>query len=1147
MYPFIRDLFVHFLDFDAADVFTDTANERGDIPDLAVFAPTGVLDAKGRETKSRWLVLEAKDEPEIFLDEASRGETFAEKSKYIELDTVWFALVDPSCLVLRAVSTRSADYDAKRDLEIKWAGLTEETFKQRCLEISAAHAGVNRRLQAFRDDAGHPIAAIQLSHPGKLLSHAQAAALERARNEFYLSMRTSAQLLQTASRRALEGMVAEAMAVKKLYDDFKRTYGIREFHLDPFRLAGRDDQIKNREAFKQHRKDVHSLFKAVRRNVPLARLACFTLPEYLERAKNDQDKALDLLAAETASLLLSRCMVLRFFEDHGFFGEKRYLCNGGVKAFKYLREYFGTSYTRLIRDTYQEGSKIHAAVFSENELDWVLANNDRPLSVAVERALFYLSHFDFATIEQDVLSNIYGQFLDTSQRKRLGEHYTPPDIARYIVRRMGLRKGDKVMDPACGLGTFLIEAFKVLAGDAAAKGVASFPDVLEALGNVRGNDLNAFSAMIAQIQMLWHLFAFREDIKKHGFPETDITGGCNSLRRQAFAEGLFDAHLSDFSLADLPEYDAVVGNPPYVRPERQEAGLTPEDAAYFNTDISANIDLYSLFLYKAMDGWCRAANGDDRPGKTGFVLPISFCDNDDNQKLRQLFAPGGRWTILEIVDLELIGPMVFSADVAPIILIAEKRPPTAADKILLRVADERCAKFTGFDHKHVEFDLNQATLTEMPYAAVFSPDGRILTKLTPERKAILDRFAGPTFDDIAQKFWVGKSKNTIQAWALAQPPENDERDLRWEQTDMIRMGAAFRGEIHQAEKGGLDVFKGENIVACRLEGDPVNQNIDADKMDDASFWRFADILPKRGFAFHQICPALTCAPFSPEKCIMLNTASLFFPRAELADFPFDFLVLSRLYQYFFGLSQREAILFRARCHVYPSTVRRLPWNDKLAEQQGKLVKLREDFLTACENLHQREAVLLEQLESATHTTLKEIVTEAAQAKVDWSEELGAGKPVKIASPVVYERDGLFVIQPGEDLLHWIAINDETIARCFAEGLQLQTGESLSRNVQMDIPIPTPATLKSWRKTVADFDAKNYEQSLDGILDKLDQVVAKAFKVPASEVEFIKSEFQTDPMLRRVRPNLPFTDRRLVGLRKNLAASDRYQKAYKTRR
>ena len=1151
MYPFIRDLFVRFLDFRAEDVFTDTANEQGNIPDLAVFAPTGVLDAKGREIKSRWLVLEAKDEPELFLKEESRRQTFEEKSKYIDLDTAWFVMVDPSCLVLRAVTTRSANYSANGDIVIRWDGLTEQTFKERCLEISAAHAGSNRRLQAFRDDQGHPIAEIKLSHLGKLLTHPQEAALERARNEFYLSMRTSAQLIQTACRRALDGLVADALDVKKLFDSFRGTYGIREFHLDPFRLAG--NEINSREAFKQHRKDVHALFKVVRRNVAIARLACFTLPEYLERAENDQGKALDLLAAETASLLLSRCMVLRFFEDHGFFGEKKYLCNGGIKAFQQMRLHFGISYTRMIRDTYQEGSRIHAAVFSENELDWVLANNDKPLSVAVERALFYLSHYDFATIEQDVLSNIYGQFLDTSQRKRLGEHYTPPDIARYIVRQMGLKKGDKVIDPACGLGTFLIEAFKALAGDAAAKGVASFEDVLEALSNVRGNDLNAFSAMGAQIQMLWHLFAFRDDIKKHGFPETAITGGCNSLRRQAFLEGLFDSHLSDFSVVDLPEYDAVVGNPPYVRPERQEASLTREDAAYFNTEISPNIDLYSLFLYKAMDGWCRAANGDNRPGKTGFLLPISFCDNDDNKKLRKLFAPGGKWTILEIMDLEIIGPMVFSADVVPIIFIAEKRPSTPDDKIRLRVADERCAKFTGFDQKHIEFDLNKATLTEMPYADVFTPDGRLLTKITPQRKAILNRFAGQTFQDVARTFWVGKSKNTIRAWSLTRPgneenltSSDDEQNLRWEQTDMIRMGAAFRGQVHEAERDGMDVFKGEHIVACKLEGDPVYKNIDVNKMDDASLWRFADILPKKGFAFQRITPALTCASFTPKTCIILNTVSLFFPKAELADFPFDFLVLSRLYQYFFGLSQREAILFRARCNVYPSTVRRLPWSDALIQHQAKLMQLRQEFLTACENLSQREEVLIAQLEAAAHTTLKEIVTDSAKAKVEWSEEIEAGKPVKIGGPVVYARDGLFVIQPADDLLNWIAINDETIARCFAEGLKLQTEKSIARNVMVGIPIPTPATLKQWQQTVADFDKEIYEQSLDGALDKLDRIVAKAFKIPAHEVEFIKSEFQTDPMLRRVRPNLPFTDRRLVGLRKNLAASDRYQKAYKTR-
>ena len=259
---------------------------------------------------------------------------------------------------------------------------------------------------------------------------------------------------------------------------------------------------------------------------------------------------------------------------------------------------------------------------------------------------------------------------------------------------------------------------------------------------------------------------------------------------------------------------------------------------------------------------------------------------------------------------------------------------------------------------------------------------------------------------------------------------------------MIRMGAAFRGEIHEAEKEGMDVFKRENIVACQLEGDPVNRNIDVSRMDDASLWRFADILPKKGFAFHRISTALTCAPFSPAQCVMLNTATLFFPKSELADFPFDFLVLSRLYQVFFWPVSAGSYFISCSLQRLSITIRRLPWSDKLVEQQDKLVKLREEFLAACENLHHREAVLLEQLAESPHTSLKELVTDAAQAKVEWSEELMEGKAVKIGEPVVYDREGLFIVQPGDDLLHWIAINDETIARCFAESLKLHTEESL---------------------------------------------------------------------------------------------------------
>ena len=197
-------------------------------------------------------------------------------------------------------------------------------------------------------------------------------------------------------------------------------------------------------------------------------------------------------------------------------------------------------------------------------------------------------------------------------------------------------------------------------------------------------------------------------------------------------------------------------------------------------------------------------------------------------------------------------------------------------------------------------------------------------------------------------------------------------------------------------------------------------------------------------------------------------------------------------------------------------------------------------------MHQREEVLLQKLDEMPHTTLREAVAAADLARVEWLEELRAGRSVKIGEPRLSERDGWFVIQPGDDLLHWIGIKDRIIAECFAEGLALQAEEPLTHPAMLEIPIPAPAALEQWRKTVADFDKTNYEKSLEGAVDKLDRIIARAFKIPAEEVAFIKTEFQTDPMLRRVKPNLPFTDRRLVGLRKGLAASDRYDRAYKTR-
>lgn len=94
--------------------------------------------------------------------------------------------------------------------------------------------------------------------------------------------------------------------------------------------------------------------------------------------------------------------------------------------------------------------------------------------------------YDFAIIDADILGTIYEQYLghilrktekrakvneNHAHRKEQGIYYTPTYIVKYIVdRTLGELLKDKkidvqkirVLDPACGSGSFLIKAFDVL-------------------------------------------------------------------------------------------------------------------------------------------------------------------------------------------------------------------------------------------------------------------------------------------------------------------------------------------------------------------------------------------------------------------------------------------------------------------------------------------------------------------------------------------------------------------------------------------------------------------------------------------------------------------------------------------------------------
>jgi hypothetical protein len=80
---------------------------------------------------------------------------------------------------------------------------------------------------------------------------------------------------------------------------------------------------------------------------------------------------------------------------------------------------------------------------------------------------------------------------------------------------------------------------------------------------------------------------------------------------------------------DQPEYDTVIGKPPYVGQERSAQELDAHTIALFEAGrgrfhgISAKGNAYTHFIYRALDSWCNPTNGDGKPRTLGFIIPVS--------------------------------------------------------------------------------------------------------------------------------------------------------------------------------------------------------------------------------------------------------------------------------------------------------------------------------------------------------------------------------------------------------------------------------------------------------------------------------------------------------------------------------------------
>ncbi|MFZ3136510.1 MAG: N-6 DNA methylase [Thermodesulfovibrionales bacterium] len=168
-----------------------------------------------------------------------------------------------------------------------------------------------------------------------------------------------------------------------------------------------------------------------------------------------------------------------------------------------------------------------------------------------------LNRYNFSHMPQDVVGNVFEKLIPPEERHALGQYFTNEELVDLITTFCVRSVSDKVLDPTCGTGTFLIRAYDRLRN-------AGEKDHKKLLSQLWGIDIAHFPAELATINL------YRQNIEDYAnFPRV--------ISKDFFEVKTGDIYKfpppkptgePDFMIDEtIPQFDGIVGNFPYIRQE----------------------------------------------------------------------------------------------------------------------------------------------------------------------------------------------------------------------------------------------------------------------------------------------------------------------------------------------------------------------------------------------------------------------------------------------------------------------------------------------------------------------------------------------------------------------------------------------------
>jgi hypothetical protein len=373
-------------------------------------------------------------------------------------------------------------------------------------------------------------------------------------------------------------------------------------------------------------------------------------------------------------------------------------------------------YQRLIQIYYNADDKYNSGLFHfrkekdryepPDDLTLNLTIDDKPLKEIFKSLYYPESPYEFSVLPADILGQIYEQFLGKvisltpghrakveekpEVKKAGGVYYTPTYIVDYIVKSTvgrlleGKKPGPRgnasnlrILDPACGSGSFLIGAYQYLLdwhhnryiGDDPEKWAKGRNPALYQvvrgewrlttaerkrilLNNIYGVDIDPQAVEVTKLSLLLKVLEGENEqtlanqmrlFHERALPDLGNNIKCgNSLVGPDFYDnhqlGFFDDEeryrVNVFAWEkEFPEifknggFDTVIGNPPWG------ADFTVQEQQYlrefYQVAQGSNIDSYAVFIECSL-------NHLRNSGLLGYITPDTFLRKDDHLLTRKL-------------------------------------------------------------------------------------------------------------------------------------------------------------------------------------------------------------------------------------------------------------------------------------------------------------------------------------------------------------------------------------------------------------------------------------------------------------------------------------------------------------------------------